>query len=48
MILQEKVAGAIEVSAVNPIAFMLAVNNMDLTDITNEVSDKLQEVVANL
>lgn len=48
VIVQEKVAGAVEVSAVNPIASMSTVENESLGTIAQEVQDKLKRVIASL
>ena len=48
VIVQEKVQGQIEVSAVDPAASMLSVENDDLREIATEVRVKLQNVIAQL
>ena len=48
VIIQEKVPGNIEVSAVDPLSSMIAVENESLGDIANEVRDKLKRVIDNL
>lgn len=48
VIVQEREKGFIEVSAVNPIASMQAINNPSLMDISGEVSDTLKRVVDTL
>lgn len=48
VIVQEREKGVIEVSAVNPIASMQAINNPSLMDISGEVSDTLKRVVDTL
>lgn len=48
VILQEKKPGEIEVSAVDPIASMLAVENSDLASIAGEVRDKLEKAIHSL
>ena len=48
VILQEKVPGLVEVSAVDPAASMLAVVNEDLREIATEVRVKLQNVIGKL
>lgn len=48
VIVQEKVAGQVEVSAVDPTASMQAIDNKALHDISIEVRDKLQKVIAQL
>lgn len=48
VIVQEKEAGTIEVSAVDPAASMQAVENESLDDIAGEVRDKLKKVIDSL
>lgn len=48
VIIDENDNGDIEVSAVDPIASMGAVQNNDLGDIANEVQEKLKRVIDNL
>ena len=48
VIVQEKVQGKVEVSAVDPAASMLSVENDDLREIATEVRIKLQNVIAQL
>lgn len=48
VIVQEREAGFIEISAVNPKASMQAVSNMDLMGIADEVSERLKTVVKNI
>ena len=48
VIVQEKQAGMIEVSAVDPTASMRAVENVSLADIAQEVRNKLKKVIENL
>jgi len=48
VIVQEKEAGTIEVSAVDPAASMKAVENASLDDIAGEVRDKLKKVIDSL
>lgn len=45
VIVQEKENGLIEVSAVDPMASMQAVNNPDLMGIAGDVSEKLKRVI---
>jgi len=45
VIVQEKEAGLIEVSAVDPAASMQAIENGELTAIANEIRAKLQKVI---
>lgn len=48
VILQEKVAGQIEVSAVDPAASMQAVENDKLAEIASEIRDRLKKVIEEL
>ncbi len=48
VIIQEKVPGEIEVSTVDPVASMQAVQNPLLTDIAEEVRQKMKRVIENL
>ena len=48
VIVQEKEAGQVEVSAVDPAASMQAIENKDLQTIANEISAKLQKVINDL
>jgi len=48
VILQEKELGQIEVSTVDPIASMQAIENESLGDIATEVRDKLIKVIESL
>ena len=48
VIVQEKVQGLVEVSAVDPAASMLSIVNDDLREIATEVRVKLQNVIAQL
>jgi uncharacterized protein (DUF302 family) len=48
VIVQEKVAGKVEVSAVDPAASMLSIENKDLNNIASEVRAKLQKVIGQL
>jgi uncharacterized protein (DUF302 family) len=48
VIVQEKTAGQVEVSAVDPIASMLSVENKQLGEIANEVRNRLQKIIAGL
>ena len=48
VIVQEKVAGQIEVSAVDPVASMQSVQNEMLGQIAGEIREKLQKVIENL
>lgn len=48
VIVQEKVAGTIVVSAVDPIASMQAIENNELHEIAKEISTKLQKAITAL
>lgn len=48
VILQEIEAGVIEVAAVNPMASMQAVDNAELKEIAEEITDKLKAVIDGL
>ena len=48
VIVEENENGTIEVSAVNPVASMIAVKNDNLADIASEVEQILKEVIENL
>ena len=48
VIIQEKVPGKIEISAVDPLSSMVSVENNSLGEIAEEVRDKLKRVIENL
>jgi uncharacterized protein (DUF302 family) len=48
VILQEKVPGKVEISAVDPMASMLSIENKDLQGIATEIRGKLKKVIDNL
>lgn len=48
LIIQEKVTGNIEVSAVDPVSSMFSVENKDLGNIATEIRDKLKRVIVNI
>lgn len=48
VIVQERKPGEIEVSVVDPVASMQAVENEKLNEIANEISNKLKKVISNL
>ena len=48
VIVQERDSGVVEVSAVDPVASMQAIENPELLDIAREVRSKLQAVIAAL
>lgn len=47
-VILREVEGGIEVSAVDPVASMLAVENEDLTEVASQVRQMLAEVLASL
>ena len=48
VVVQEKENGAVEISAIDPIASMAAINNPSLRDVATEVQGLLREVVNGL
>ena len=48
VIVQETPDGKVEVSSIDPIASMQAVNNSGLKELAEEVRDKLKKVIENL
>ena len=48
VIVQEKVLGQVEVSAVDPVASMQAIDNNTLADIATEIRGRLQKVIEQL
>ena len=48
VIVQEKVAGQVEVSAVDPAASMQAIENKALNDIATEIRARLQKIIDGL
>ena len=48
VIVQEKVLGQVEVSAVDPVASMQAIDNNALADIAKEIRGRLQKVIEQL
>ena len=48
VIVQEILDGRVEVSAVNPIASMLAIDNSALMDLAGQVQHKLERVIQGL
>lgn len=48
VIVQEKEEGKIEISAVDPIASMMAIENKELGNVAEEVRSKLKKVIDNL
>lgn len=47
VILREREDGEIEVSAVDPVASMMAIKNEKLTEVANAVREKLKKVIHN-
>jgi len=48
VVVQETSDGTVEVSAIDPVASMQAVDNQDLGEIAIQVRDKLQNVISNI
>lgn len=48
VIVQERDNGKVEVSAVDPVASMMAIKNEKLAEVANEVRGKLEKVISNL
>jgi uncharacterized protein (DUF302 family) len=48
IIIQEKVTGQVEISAVDPVASMQAIENKELGDIASEIRARLQKVIKEL
>jgi uncharacterized protein (DUF302 family) len=48
VVVQEQSDGRVEVSAVNPVASMMAIQNEKLEPLAKEISEKLQRVIASL
>jgi uncharacterized protein (DUF302 family) len=48
VIVQEKIAGQVEVSAVDPIASMQSIKNKELIGIATEMRKKLQKIISDL
>ncbi|MDX1672944.1 MAG: DUF302 domain-containing protein [Balneolaceae bacterium] len=48
VIVQEKEEGEVEISAVDPVASMQAVNNKDLEDVARDVRGRLEKVIRSL
>lgn len=48
VIVQEKIAGQVEVAAVDPAASMQAIENKELADIAKEIRTRLQKVITAL
>ncbi len=47
VIVQEKTAGRVEVAAIDPAAPMLAIENIELGGLANEIRSRLQQVSAS-
>ncbi len=48
VIVQEKIKGQVEVSAVDPVASMQAIENEKLAEIALEIRDRLQKIISGL
>lgn len=48
VVVQEIAEGTFEISSINPKAVMSAVENDEMIDIANEISEKLERVIENL
>jgi uncharacterized protein (DUF302 family) len=48
VIVQERDNGKVEVSAVDPVASMMAIENKKLGEVANEVREKLKKVINNI
>lgn len=48
VIVQEKIKGQIEISAVDPAASMQAVDNKELVEIATEIRDRLKKVIEQI
>ena len=48
VIVQERDNGKVEVSAVDPVASMMAIKNEKLREVANEVREKLKKVITNI
>ena len=48
IIIQEKVTGQVEISAVDPVASMQAIENKELAAIASEIRSRLQKVIKEL
>lgn len=48
VIVQERITGLVEISAVDPLASMQAIENINLQEISTEVRAKLQKVIEKL
>jgi uncharacterized protein (DUF302 family) len=48
VIVQEKISGQVEVTAVDPVASMLSIENKNLQAIASEIRAKLQKVIGQM
>lgn len=48
IIVQEKRKGVVEVSAINPMASMISIKNLELQDLAMDVAARLQKVIEQL
>jgi len=48
VIVQQLDDNSIEIAAVNPLASMQAINNSELKEIADEISEKLKKVISNI
>jgi uncharacterized protein (DUF302 family) len=48
VIVQQLDDNSIEIAAVNPLASMQAINNSELKEIADEISEKLKKVINNI
>jgi uncharacterized protein (DUF302 family) len=48
VIVQEKISGQVEVTAVDPVASMLSIENKELQGIASEIRAKLQKVIGQM
>lgn len=48
IVVQENSKGETEVSAINPLVSMQSVNNSNLSDVANEVKERLERVINNI
>jgi len=48
VIVQEKIDGTVQVSAINPMVAMQSVGNENLNEVASQVSSKLKKVIDNL
>lgn len=48
IIVREQAPGRVEVAAVNPIASMMAVENLSIKEIASEITKKMEQVIAHV